>query len=405
MAAGQAGAIRAGRAFVELFATNDQLAKGLAASTGMLKQWGARLNELGEKAIFLGGMILAPFVALTHQFMQLGKEGKLAGENLATYKQLVAVFDSLRKALQRFAAAIASALAPLMADLADILIPIIDGVARWVRENKELVGWIIKFGAALVAVGTAMKVAGSALILISAALQFLLTPIGLVIVALGALAAAWLFLTEGGANVRKTFGEALDGIINAIKGGKFELAWKIALKGMQVAWLEFANSIGLNTFIHDFEIGIMALRRAWHGFMRDLFGSAALLADIFSQFTFGVQKLALETTRDLAAVEMNKQIAKMQELDKAINEASLKGPGDMGLAQAKKDLAKLLEEANRPRLLNLPPKPIPEGESQGTFNAFAAARGVGVTGHLQRMIDLLQQIRDGVEEGGVVVGP
>ncbi len=65
-------AIRAGRAFVELFANDKRLVRGLKAASAKLKAWGAGVTAMGRK-VFAGGLALAaPLAAATKTFAAMG---------------------------------------------------------------------------------------------------------------------------------------------------------------------------------------------------------------------------------------------------------------------------------------------------------------------------------------------
>ena len=70
--AGNAGAIRAGRAFVELFADDSKLVRGLKAASGKLKAWGKTVTSLGMKIMAGGAAIVGPMLAATKTFMSAG---------------------------------------------------------------------------------------------------------------------------------------------------------------------------------------------------------------------------------------------------------------------------------------------------------------------------------------------
>lgn len=72
--AGNAGAIRAGRAFVELFADDSKLVRGLKAASGKLKAWGATVTGIGLKTMAAGAAIATPLMAATRVFMTAGDE-------------------------------------------------------------------------------------------------------------------------------------------------------------------------------------------------------------------------------------------------------------------------------------------------------------------------------------------
>jgi len=56
-------AIRAGRAFVELFADNSKLKSGLRAAERQLKDFGKHVRDMGLKLISVGSAVAAPMVA------------------------------------------------------------------------------------------------------------------------------------------------------------------------------------------------------------------------------------------------------------------------------------------------------------------------------------------------------
>ena len=70
--AGNAGAIRAGRAFVELFTDDSKLVRGLKAASGKLKAWGSTVTGMGMKLMAGGAAIVGPMLAATKTFMSAG---------------------------------------------------------------------------------------------------------------------------------------------------------------------------------------------------------------------------------------------------------------------------------------------------------------------------------------------
>ncbi len=63
------GAIRAGRAFVEIYADNSRLVRGMRLAEQRLKQFGAKIEQLGRKFIRFGSVMAAPFVLSTKVFV------------------------------------------------------------------------------------------------------------------------------------------------------------------------------------------------------------------------------------------------------------------------------------------------------------------------------------------------
>jgi len=63
--AGQAGAIRAGRAYVELFADNSRFVAGLRAAESQLRAFGSKIQGIGASMAAFGSAALAPFAVST----------------------------------------------------------------------------------------------------------------------------------------------------------------------------------------------------------------------------------------------------------------------------------------------------------------------------------------------------
>lgn len=64
--------IRAGRAFVELFANDRRLVRGLKAASAKLKSWGASVTAMGTKIFAIGAGVLAPLLGAVKQLMSAG---------------------------------------------------------------------------------------------------------------------------------------------------------------------------------------------------------------------------------------------------------------------------------------------------------------------------------------------
>ncbi|NLX53534.1 MAG: hypothetical protein GXY58_00290 [Planctomycetaceae bacterium] len=70
----QAGAIRAGRAFVELFADDSKLVRGLKRASAKLKAFGESVRNMGLKIAGLGTAIATPLLASTKVFAKMGDD-------------------------------------------------------------------------------------------------------------------------------------------------------------------------------------------------------------------------------------------------------------------------------------------------------------------------------------------
>ena len=72
------GAIRAGRAFVELFADDSRLVRGLRSAERKLKGWGAGVKDIGRKMAEVGAAVVTPLVASTAKAITAGHPMQLS---------------------------------------------------------------------------------------------------------------------------------------------------------------------------------------------------------------------------------------------------------------------------------------------------------------------------------------
>lgn len=72
--AGKSGAIKAGRAFVELFADDSALVRGLKKASDRLKRWGSSIRGLGSKFVAFGGVVAGVLGAAAAKFAAAGDE-------------------------------------------------------------------------------------------------------------------------------------------------------------------------------------------------------------------------------------------------------------------------------------------------------------------------------------------
>jgi len=68
----KSNAIRAGRAFVELFADDTKLVRGLRAAEKKLKAFGTAISRMGRQMVGLGAAVLTPLVAVSKAFAAMG---------------------------------------------------------------------------------------------------------------------------------------------------------------------------------------------------------------------------------------------------------------------------------------------------------------------------------------------
>lgn len=104
--------IRAGRAFVELFADDSKLVRGLRRAEKRLKAFGDRIRNLGLKIAGLGAAMLTPLIGAAKAFSSMGdqvaKMAKRTGLSVETLSELRFVasqtgtdFESLEMAFRK----------------------------------------------------------------------------------------------------------------------------------------------------------------------------------------------------------------------------------------------------------------------------------------------------------------
>jgi len=69
-----ANSIRAGQAFVELFADDSKLVRGLKRASAELKAFGESVRNMGLKLVGLGSAVVAPLVASSKVFANMGDQ-------------------------------------------------------------------------------------------------------------------------------------------------------------------------------------------------------------------------------------------------------------------------------------------------------------------------------------------
>jgi hypothetical protein len=139
-------------------------------------------------------------------------------------------------------------------------------VTRWIRNNQQLVRTVGLVGVGLVAVGTTLAAIGGGLVVVATVMGSIatlaaavLSPVGLIVVAVVAIGAAlaaaviyWVRFTASGQRafaalvhafrpLAKTLQTAFGGILDAIRGGNIELAFRVMTTGLKLLWLQFID--------------------------------------------------------------------------------------------------------------------------------------------------------------------
>lgn len=288
-------------------------------ATGNLRSPLALFQEIGEAMDGMGTATRGELLSQLFGVLQAGKAAgavsgmtdamdllnKLQNESQGNAKKtadamesgLGGAFRKLMSAVEGVGLAIGNAVSGPLMWFSSMIQPIAQRLAEWIEKNERLVSGIffaliglaaagaamIAFGVTLGAVGTAIGVVGS---LISAFAAIMATKLGMVAAAVIAVGASILifssdtqavigemvgFLGDMFGRMTQTFRTAMKGIEDAIATGNLELAWNIALKGMEVILAEVTINL-LNiwtTFVSEF--------------LKTLYVLQAELAKVFSQ--------------------------------------------------------------------------------------------------------------------------
>lgn len=127
-----AGAVRAGRAFIELFADDSRLVRGLNAASAKLRAWGQRVGGFGRTLLASGGALTGAFFGAAKVFSAVGdslqKMSLRTGLSVETLSELAFAADSSGTSLE----AVESAIRTMQKNIA--------GDAAGVRRSVEKMG-------------------------------------------------------------------------------------------------------------------------------------------------------------------------------------------------------------------------------------------------------------------------
>lgn len=225
------------------------MAKALKGQFGLLEKQGIRFTEAQQKLIQYGTET-EKVAALNEGFAQNLREttDTVNGVDLATAK--------LKRTMEDIQENIGKALAPAFAKLAEKIQPVIDRLADWAERNPDIVVKILAVAAAVAGLAVVVGTLGLALPAIIAGFGFLLSPLGLISVAVTGLVVLFVgfrekleefmkFLEEK-TGIITFFKEAWDAIYAAVVENlipAFQELWE-ALKPLQPVLEFLAKVIG-----------------------------------------------------------------------------------------------------------------------------------------------------------------
>lgn len=202
-------------------------------------------------------------------------------EDVVAAEAFTDTLDRMGKTFKAIVFQIGAAVAPLFEKLSKQITKTIKPLIQFIKANREVLVTALKFigilaglGVALIVVAIAIKVIAFALgafalvistvvgILALAKIAFLalFTPIGIIIAVIAGATAAFLIFTEAGQKVIKFFADrfstlgaitrkAMNGVMDALRGGNILLAAKILWTGLKLIWFTGTQELQTIFFI------------------------------------------------------------------------------------------------------------------------------------------------------------
>jgi len=269
-----AGGIRAGRAYVELYADGSQLNAGLKRAQERLRAFSSALRNVGASMVMTGAAMFTPFVLSVKKFMDAAKEGKLAGADLGKSISLHQAVRTTSASIDELEIAVGASLTPALVVMAGWLRSVVGSFTDWARANPGTVtaialiaGGVVSLGAGLLGLGAAVNIASwafgglaaaasAAFGVIAGTVSAVLSPISLVAAALIGLGYVLATKTEAGRQSLSYLGQgfktladdgiaAWGGITDAMATGDMGLAAEIGLTAVKLvfqrAWSSLKN--------------------------------------------------------------------------------------------------------------------------------------------------------------------
>lgn len=277
-----AGGIRAGRAYVELYADGSKLNAGLKRAQERLRAFSSALRNVGASMVLTGAAMFTPFVLSVKKFMEAAKDGQLAGADLGKAITLHQAVNTTTKAIDQLQISVGAALAPSIVALSEVLNSLLGDLTTWARKNPGLVTGIAAISAGVVVLGGGLVVLGAsiniaafafgglataataALGVMSAGLAALVSPIALVTAGIVGLGAVLATQTQVGR-------EAIAPLVKDFNRFKNEAvaSWSAIGDAMATGDLGLAAKIGMKTVENEMALSWAYIKnlaidsRAW----------------------------------------------------------------------------------------------------------------------------------------------
>lgn len=185
----------------------------------------------------------------------------LGGEAVASAEALGLSYQRLKDATRGFTTQLGSAVAPIVRESTELMVAAIKIATQWVQEHKPLIATAFKvasavatIGAGLVTLAGGLGTAAALLTPLNVALAGVAGGLAIVEYKTGAARSMWAAYGDSVRAVYSTVrgyltqiwaftSETMDGVTNAIRGGRLDLAVTIAWSAAKVAWVASLQEI------------------------------------------------------------------------------------------------------------------------------------------------------------------
>lgn len=221
--------------------TANVMAKALNGQFGILEKSGIRFTETQQKMIEFG----TETQRITALQQGLAQNLKFTNESAAATSE--GGMQRLKVQLGNVSEALGKSLMPLLNNLVERVKPIIEKVAAWIEKNPELTTKIIMVSAAVAGLLVVVGTLGVLLPAIIAGFGFLVSPVGLVVIAIAGLVAVgiWLYknweeieqkATQIWGSIAAFFTSIWNTITGTVKGAVDEILFRIEDTFWLIEW-------------------------------------------------------------------------------------------------------------------------------------------------------------------------
>lgn len=253
-----------GNSLLELQTEYDLTADEAATFALAAELTGQKIKDL-QKIMPAGS---AEFAAFRAEAEAAGRV--LSQEEIGNARELTLAYQRLKETKAGLWNLVGSVVAPAIKESTELVMGAVRGATAWVREHKELIATAWRIGSTAATVATVLTTLAAAV----GTLGGLMTPL---VVAAGAAAAgfaawdtaagratrnlagdawerygssvrtAWGTVQEYGRRIWSYTSGVVQGVTDAIRGGRLDVAARVALSGLQVAWVSGLSELATLT--------------------------------------------------------------------------------------------------------------------------------------------------------------